>query len=61
MGLLFASLMSKVSLVLPSVLTSRMVDWPRSQHDQDRVLAEQWLEHYRMIRIALPFAEFELA
>lgn len=30
---------------------SRIVDWPKQKHKQDLVLAEQWLEHYRITEI----------
>lgn len=29
----------------------RIVHWPKSQQQQDRILAEQWESHYRIVQV----------
>lgn len=55
-GLLITGLMTTVGFVLPTV---RYVHWPKSQHEQDRILDEQWAERYRLSNITDPYAQFE--
>ena len=43
-----------------TAVTRRTVAWPSAKSSQNKVLADQWLEHYRFVRnLSGPWAEFE--